>query len=382
MQYGEYRAYKMIVLSVPPILILLGTFGNVFSFVILTQRSMRRVSSYTYLAVLAVADTLVLYIGMLRLWIGELTGKDIREQYDWSCKMISAFGYIFSDYSVWLIIAVTVERYLVVCHPLKAQRMCTPSRAAKISIALFLALMLINTHFFWTVKIVYFEHKGEFFAQCDGAANFEALVRTVWPWVDAFMYSFIPFISILIFNALIIRKVFLARQERESLQSTPRRTLTLLARSSSQRQPIGVRRVNQDSNRLTIMLLTISFTFLLTTLPMNISMIVISIWSPDPTDLRQIARAKLARTVTELLMYCNHSVNFYLYCATGKKFRENVLRTLCRGVRGGGAGLNHSEGYHMESTVVPTGTTTLSGNGLVLKDLEVHCSDPGDDKLS
>ena len=47
---------------------------------------------------------------------------------------------------------------------------------------------------------------------------------------------------------------------------------------------------------------------------------------------KRLAQFTLARTVTELLMYANHSVNFFLYCATGHKFRQQVLvvlRSLC-----------------------------------------------------
>ena len=49
--------------------------------------------------------------GLFRLWIGELTGTDIRDLSDVSCKLINILGYSASDLSVWLIIAVTFERY-------------------------------------------------------------------------------------------------------------------------------------------------------------------------------------------------------------------------------------------------------------------------------
>ena len=48
--------------------------------------------------------------GLFRLWISELTGTDIRDLNDASCKMINIVGYSASDLSVWLIIAVTFER--------------------------------------------------------------------------------------------------------------------------------------------------------------------------------------------------------------------------------------------------------------------------------
>jgi len=36
------------------------------------------------------------------------------------------------------------------------------------------------------------------------------------------------------------------------------------------------------------------------------------------------AKLILVRTVCELLMYVNHSINFFLYCATGQKFRRQL----------------------------------------------------------
>ena len=35
-------------------------------------------------------------------------------------------------------------------------------------------------------------------------------------------------------------------------------------------------------------------------------------------------RYLLSKAVTELLMYANHALNFFLYCATGRKFRQQV----------------------------------------------------------
>ena len=119
-QLMEYQLRQSLLLYVPPVLIVMGTVGNLMSFVVLRCRAMVKVSSYHYLASLAIADTVVLFIGLLRLWLGELTGTDFHDSSDWVCKLTVSFGYTASDLSVWLIIAVTVERYIVVCFPLKA----------------------------------------------------------------------------------------------------------------------------------------------------------------------------------------------------------------------------------------------------------------------
>ena len=110
MKYPEYRLNKLLLYYVPPILLFLGTLGNLMSFIILMNRTMRKFSTYIYLAVLSLTDILVLYVGLLSMWVGELTSYYVRDQSDWSCKIFNVLGCTVSDYSVWLIIAVTVER--------------------------------------------------------------------------------------------------------------------------------------------------------------------------------------------------------------------------------------------------------------------------------
>jgi len=70
-----------------------------------------------------------------------------------SCKLTTTTLYAVSDYTVWLIIAVTVERYVVVCHALSARVVCRRWRAVAVIAALLATLIALNLHFFWTVKL-------------------------------------------------------------------------------------------------------------------------------------------------------------------------------------------------------------------------------------
>jgi len=79
------------------------------------------------------------------------------------------------------------------------------------------------------------------------------------------------------------------------------------------------------------MLLTISFTFLVTTLPLTVVSIAAAFVgrTSGGRDELTASRFKLARTIAELLMYANHAINFYLYCATGQKFRHQLIWMVC-----------------------------------------------------
>lgn len=311
--YEEYQIHRFLRRYVPPFLMLIGLVGNVMSFFILRHKSMARHSTNHFLAALSIADLIVLFAGLFRLWIGEILDNDFQNVSDFMCKIVNLLTYSSSQFSAWLVLTVTAERYIVVCHALQASRWCSRERARKTVILLAIIFILINLHLIWTIGIRNDTAQGK--PQCDGLANYEFLVRKVWPWIDAILYSTIPVIAISLFNILIIRQVLIATHSRKSMQQVPLNKIELKRRSKNK------------SSKLTIMLLTISFTFCVTTLPMNVVMIASYQVGNNP---KEMAKLWLVRTTAELLMYLNHSINFFLYCATGHKFRSIVLRIVCR----------------------------------------------------
>ena len=224
------------------------------------------------------------------------------------------------------------HRYIAVCHPLKAPTISTRSHVIKVIPVLLIVLFAVNSHFIWTVHINMSPFHGKLVPQCSEKDAYKILVTEIWPWVDAFIYSFLPFIVISVMNAIIIYSVVKARKGRNMLQSGG-------VESNNKYSPtLNGGRHNNTSNtfsghqdtsyRLTFMLLTISCTFLITTLPVNIMGICAEFLNSK--DLAIVTKFRLARTITELLMYCNHSMNFFLYCATGQKFRQQLLMLLCK----------------------------------------------------
>ncbi|XP_014784041.2 thyrotropin-releasing hormone receptor [Octopus bimaculoides] len=316
--FPEYRLHKILLLYVSPLLLVLGTFGNIFSVFVMRQRSIIRMTAYVYLINLAIADSVVLYIGLLRLWISELTGMDIRNQTSWLCKLVVFCGYVSSDFSVWLIIAVTIERYIVVCHPRKVNNFCTVQRAKWVVCGLLLLFVAINIHFFWTISLNERNVDNKISYYCSSRKDFDYLVTVLWPWVDAFLYCFVPFGTILSLNTLIIRRIVALSRGTIKMQS-------------AQSNLLQVRRCHTDSNRkLTLMLLTLSFMLLLTTLPLAVSLILAHFWNFSMSrDLAWAAKYQLTKTIAELMMYLNHSMNFILYCTMGRKFRQQVVRMFC-----------------------------------------------------
>uniref|UniRef100_A0A2C9KTT3 G-protein coupled receptors family 1 profile domain-containing protein n=2 Tax=Biomphalaria glabrata TaxID=6526 RepID=A0A2C9KTT3_BIOGL len=180
-------------------------------FLILRHRSMNKQSIYVYLSTLAIFDSFVLYFGLIRTWVNEIRGSDIRDESAWLCKGLPTLGYTCSDVSVWLIVAVTLERYIVVSHPLKAHHFCQDVRAKKIIAGIVVLFFLINAHFLFSTDLAQVppkgvRHKDVVEYQCKPVQGFDGLIYIAWPWVDALLYGFGPFVLISIFNSIIILK--------------------------------------------------------------------------------------------------------------------------------------------------------------------------------
>ncbi len=82
---------------------------------------------------------------------------------------------------------------------------------------------------------------------------------------------------------------------------------------------------SQKSNHMTGMLLSISFAFLVLTLPIKLHVSIAN-------TQEKIVKALDFDNVTHLIVYSlnalNHSINFYLYLMTGEAFKQEVLRIL------------------------------------------------------
>uniref|UniRef100_A0A6J0TCS9 Thyrotropin-releasing hormone receptor n=1 Tax=Pogona vitticeps TaxID=103695 RepID=A0A6J0TCS9_9SAUR len=123
----EYKATSIfLVLGICAV----GIVGNVMVvLVVLTARDMRTPTN-CYLVSLAVADLMVLVAAGLPNISDSLAGTWI---YGFAgCLGITYFQYLGINASSCCITAFTVERYIALCHPMKAQRMCTMSRAKRI----------------------------------------------------------------------------------------------------------------------------------------------------------------------------------------------------------------------------------------------------------
>ena len=117
-------------------------------------------------------------------------------------------------------------------------------------------------------------------------------------------------------NSIVIRSV---RKSRSYLKDSVR----------GQRQKENSNSGNSAKNKqITIMLLFITFAFLILTCPQYIRYIIYTFYVYN-TSPEAYASYIFATHVSNKIYFSNNAVNFFLYCLGGSKFREDLKAVFC-----------------------------------------------------
>ena len=276
-----------------PCMVLTGVVCNTLIFVIMRRRRMSHLSTCYYMGMLAIADTSVLLLGLSVMWIYFVNRKwSLLLQSTYGCKFLSLLFYTVSDVSVWLVCMMSADRCIAVTRPLHASSICTVRRARICVSILVICIILINIHFLFT-------HHLSIDDDCTYHERYEFFSRHIWPWIDAAVYSALPFILLSTMNLIIVYSLFQARRSTTSLliyQSQVARHKNKLSTSMSR--------------KLTTMLLSVTVFFLLSSFPMVCLQIYTNIHKNNQYNY-MFAQSYL-KPLCETLQYSNHCVRFCL----------------------------------------------------------------------
>ncbi|KAL8568621.1 hypothetical protein ACOMHN_063693 [Nucella lapillus] len=140
-QYYD-SVYHSVAVTLSTLVFLVGFVGNVLVVIVIARSRAMHSTTNCYLLSLAVADCLVLLSGTLPAIPETFYRID-----EWPfgrvlCSVLIYAQYVGVDASSLSITAFTIERYIAICHPMKAQTMCTVSRAKRITGGLWLFTVL------------------------------------------------------------------------------------------------------------------------------------------------------------------------------------------------------------------------------------------------
>ena len=308
--------------AIPGILLttvgLLGLIGNTLSIVVLSRPQMRQ-SINCILIGLAIFDIIVIVTSILIFGLPHI--------HDYLFRMatiypkdrplaFSAFRFYFTEVfafitpavysvamiaqtaSVYLTLAVTLERFVAVCLPFRARSLCTYGRAryGVISVALF--AVIYNLPRFFEVKWqACTENNATITVVRPTELRIHPLYISVYvTWAYLIFMYLIPFSCLAIFNFLIYNQVRKANLERSRMS-----------------------RQEQKEISLATMLLVVVIVFFMC----NVLALVSNILEIMEYQISQVTN------LSNFLVTVNSSVNFIIYCIFNDKFKRIFCKLFC-----------------------------------------------------
>lgn len=284
-----------------PIISVVGFFGNILTIIVLFRREMQSTTIY-FLRTLVVTDTAIILGAVLGLSVLAIT---IRNTEMWLFNdVIYPHIYTPTNYlvmalqmiNVWVTVAVSVERYIAICHPFKSVRICT-KRNAFISLAVIVVISVIyNIPRCFATTVVHCQPESSNCYQVITTDFGKTLFYTQYYffWMYMILIYIIPLIVLSILNSLLIAE---------------------LMRMRKRRTPSNVQENSESNMSLVLILIVLVFIFCQT--PGLCAQF--TFWSPEV--LMQWT------CVSNTLFVFNSSVNFLIYTAVGRKFRKVLLKT-------------------------------------------------------
>ncbi|XP_052076946.1 type-1 angiotensin II receptor B-like [Mytilus californianus] len=286
-----------------PIVFILGIFGNFGIILVLYRMNRWKKLTYKLILILAISDSVVLFIGLGRQWLRFAIGLDIRLFSDFSCKFFVFLIYFSMHFSSWTLVCVTFERYLKTRHPFRTYCV-NVSKILKITYVFTIVITLgLDSHLLVTngLKI---NTKNSLTCNNTSTENFN-FEEHYFVFIDLAWVCFFPFVLMTFMN------VFVGRTIRRSF----RRTVRYMP------DPQNRERHVIRNKKLTRMIFWTSVYFLLTTLPISVHFCVDSFLKLGSTK-ETTDKINLSEAILYLFQFTNYSVNFYIYFKFKDAFRE------------------------------------------------------------
>ena len=291
-----------------PVLIPIGLVGNTLSFLVMMKRNNRKMSTCIYMVAISINDNILMLLA-LRGWFAYIV--KIHKLYLLDCRIMSFLIQLSLQNTIYQIVAMTIDKFIAIKWPHKATTYSTPRRAKFTVIAIYICAIIYNLPHLFLSRLI-------------GSNCVVYVVGGVYAkvhsWVTFTINGIIPFVLLVSMNLTIIHSV----KQSHNKFGNPK-TNTTLSRQQSVSQMKQRLRKNAE-NQLTVMLLLVTTLFLILMIPSCARYLYFAYISRNTAEKQ--ANAMLFYYISSRLFFTNSGINFFLYCISGKRFREDVKEIL------------------------------------------------------
>ncbi|KAI0981630.1 hypothetical protein GJ496_006802 [Pomphorhynchus laevis] len=285
---------EIINIIVCPLILVIGTTGNILSFLTMTRSKLRTQATSLYLAALAINDSGALWFGLFRHYLLYGYGIEIR-QTNVSCKLHVFFTYLFMHNASMLLSVVGIERYACVCGGGKYRNMLSVKTTYIIITIVSTFVAIFELHYIVFYRITLHPIKAVPSCTVDPDVNpiYYYLRENVIAYLQLIVFYLIPFLVLILTDLGIINNI--VKSSRRINVSISKRRVTM-----------------------SMMMISVSFYFLMTT-PAQLYLSFVQFLEKRQNFLMEW-------TVTTLIYYTHHALNFFFYCLTSSLFRNELLQ--------------------------------------------------------
>ena len=279
----------------------LGVLGNVMSFKLMSDKKLNSFAYSVYLKWVAVSDTVVIAVFTAEHLLASYEYLEIFITFHLAvCRIWDFIKTTSTNLSPWVIVALTVDRFVCIVFPLSRNRLCTKSKASKLCYILTFASMTLNV-----ISLAYLNIKD---GECEFTNN-EHLYRYL-VFHELVLRSFLPCFAILILNIVIISRI------RRSLSF--RKQFEISHSTASE----------EKKDKSTLSLLLVSIFAFVTLIPLAVTQATLMI-----TDVAEFQAPSLASQLWplfNLIFLLNFAQNFYIMIASSAQYRTIMKRKVVK----------------------------------------------------
>jgi hypothetical protein len=315
------------------ICLFVGSIGNSLSFIVFTQKQLRTHSTFRYLAYLSIIDLIVLYLGLGNIILRDYFFIDIRVQNLFLCKFHTFLTYVTTQLSSWILTIVSIDR-AIACTVVKLNKhICRPKSADRIFLSMCIIVSLLNSHILLfmgskrtikhsSIHNTSISYQDIVICTHNTSNIYFKFFEKPYNIIDLLSYVLIPFIIMTICASIIAYRLFF------SLSHT---TMHIAIKGKTRN---GTRRAKQIS----YMLLILNLVFVILLTPIVLGQIF--------QELNQEHHYRLYNSITLLMSYSNHALNFVLYGIASPQFRLTLKQLLGFGNNYSISRRSHTYGYY------------------------------------
>lgn len=288
-----------------PIICLFGIIGNSISVLIFLSKDLRKVSSNIYLTVLSATSAVFLLAAFIN-WLEFVNIKIVHTEQAW-CQCIVFVTYVCSFLTVWVVVFITIENYIVTFHLSKATYFCTVFKARVVVVTLTVIAVFLYMFSLWSTKI------GEFMGTkaCMSDSDYEELTG-IFTYIDTVVTLVLPTTILIILIAAILVKHVVQSQK-------------------SKRCPCiqGVRRLSKKEKsllRITRVLLAISVSYVILSAPFYFNKLKYLILEAIDNLQYVTIRDRLINQIFQIIYHTSFCYNFIFYIIWSMNYRRGLRR--------------------------------------------------------